>query len=200
MHSEHPSQEERRAARRYLEHDYASQHLTGRASREANLHAQQIDETHPRARDIALTGTARELGQLPKHLRAHQRHTREQAGITIEHAARIRHQYRTQPSEPRDGEPRAPEARPPAAQRVTDAASQAASTTIDLVGTGASAAADSSWGSLIGEMILGGIGLSIAYLLLTHNQGASKLFQGATTVTRAIVSPVIDPLNPKGVQ
>jgi hypothetical protein len=42
------------------------------------------------------------------------------------------------------------------------------------------------------------MGLSLFYLFLTRAAAAGKLFQGFTSITRAVVSPVVDPLNPKG--
>lgn len=67
--------------------------------------------------------------------------------------------------------------------------SRAVSTASDLSG---------GWGDAISTMFLWGIGLSMAYLLLTHAKGPSELVTGATTLVTAIVRPTIDPLNPKG--
>jgi hypothetical protein len=189
--TDQPAQHERDAGRRYLEHDHAANHLTGAPAREANRHARAIDEEHPRARDIALTGTTRELGRLPAHLRRHQLESRRQAGLSDEDVQRIRHDYRTQPLEGRDQRER------PLPER-TSPSSSVSGDVLDALGTGASAVTDSGWGELFGELFLGGILLSIGYLLLTHDTAVSKLFEGATNVTRAIVSPVVDPLNPKG--
>jgi hypothetical protein len=61
------------------------------------------------------------------------------------------------------------------------------------------AAADvGGWGSLFGQFMLWGIGLSIAYLALTKSSAIAKLGLGATNIARAVVSPSLDPLNPKG--
>jgi hypothetical protein len=61
------------------------------------------------------------------------------------------------------------------------------------------AAADvGGWGSLFGQFMLWGIGLSIAYLALTKSTAIAKLGLGATNIARAVVSPSLDPLNPKG--
>jgi hypothetical protein len=196
---EHPAQHERDAARRYLEHDHASEHLSGEPAAEANRNAQAIDEEHPRVRDIALTGTARELGKLPAHLRRHQLAARQRAGISSEDAARIRGEYRSPPAE---SEPESePRARPPARERARAAAGtaagragQAARSTgglVDAVDTG-------GWSDLVGQFFLMGAVLSIFYLFLTRASAASKLWLGATNVVRAVVSPVVDPLNPKG--
>lgn len=191
--TQHPAKHEREAARRYLEHDYTSEHLSGKARDQANRHAQAIDEEHPRARDIALTGTARELGELPAHLRRHQIEARKRAGITAEDAQQIRHEYRRPPAEEEDADtPRT------FRSRATDTARTAAGGAGSLATSAASAATDSSWGSLIGEMILTGMGLSIFYLFLTRARAASELVTGATNVVRAVVSPAVDPLNPKG--
>ncbi len=56
----------------------------------------------------------------------------------------------------------------------------------------------SSWGNLALNLVLGGVVLSIFYLLLTKAKGASGLVTGASHVVRAVVSPTVDPLNPKG--
>lgn len=196
---QYPSAEERSAARRYLEHDYAARKLGGQAGREANQHAQAIDEEHPRARDIALTGTARELGELPKHLREHQRWSRQRAGISPEEARRIRHEYRTrpyrEPEEEPEGQPRRSRARAAAGwawQAAGDAGRNAAGAASGAI----SAAGDSNWSELIADFFLAGMLLSLAYLALTRTRSISSLFLGATNVARAVVSPNVDPLNP----
>ena len=185
----YPEQHERDAARRYLEHSHAAATLKGRPAEHANEHATAIDEEHPRARDIALTGTARELPGLPAHLRRHQRQERELAGITTDEAAEIRRGYRAGPY--REDRTETEGSRPSPARR---AAGHATGHFRDVAG----AAADTSTGELIGEFLMGGMALSIGYLLLTRAAAAGKLFQGATTAVRAVISPVVDPLNPKG--
>jgi hypothetical protein len=180
------TQEERDAARRYLEHDHAAQHLDGEAGEEANRHAEEIDDRHPRARDIALTGTARELGKLPPHLARHQREARQLAGITTEHAARIRNAYR------------APDSDEPRRTALTHAPRRGSSVS-DYGGGLLSAAGDTSWGATITQIFAWGMGLSLAYLLLTRVAAVSKLAEGATNLARTVVSPTIDPLNPRGV-
>ncbi len=207
----HPSPRERDAARRYLEHDHAAQTLRGRPAEEANRQAEEIDERHARARDIALTGTARELGELPPHLRRHQAASRQQAGITTEQAREIRNHYRAHPaedSEPdrepdrRDGTNPRPDRRdgtnprPNRRDQAAGAASTAASYGSDLV----SSAKSTSWGQTIATVFTWGVGLSIAYLLLSGGSAGalSGFSRGVTSLTRAAVSPVIDPLNPHG--
>ncbi|HEX5271320.1 MAG TPA: hypothetical protein VFW33_12560 [Gemmataceae bacterium] len=195
-HIQHPAQHERDAARRYLEHSHAAQHLAGKPRAEAERNAQAIDEEHARARDIALTGTARELGKLPAHLRRHQAEERQRAGITTEQAASIRHEYRSRP----EAEPESPEDAPsrPRRERARAAAGAAASGSGRAAAAAYDAASDTSTGELIGEIFLWGVGLSLFYLLLTRAAAVGKLFEGATNIARAVVSPVVDPLNPKG--
>lgn len=187
---QHPSREEREAARKYLEHDHAAGQLKGAAAREANRHAQELDDKHPRVRDIALTGTERELGQLPKHLRAHQMRSRKQAGISTEHAARIRSGYRTGPQtdpEREGANPRPNRQEPSPVDRATSAGGELVST-----------AAGTSWGEIVVQFFTWGAGLSIALLFLTHIRAATGLAQGAANATRALVSSRVDPLNPAG--
>jgi hypothetical protein len=188
---EYPEPHEREAARRYLEHDYAASHLSGRARREGNRNASEIDEQHPRARDIAMTGTRRELGELPKHLKEHQQQLRRHAGITSEESQRIRHEYRSGPYQ--EDEAEEPE-REPGRRDVAGAAARRGG---ELVASGAGQVADTGWGGLIGQLFLWGMALSIGYLMLTRVAGVSKLWLGATNVARAVVSPVVDPLNPR---
>jgi hypothetical protein len=193
---QHPAQHERDAARRYLEHSHAAQHLSGKPRQEAERNAQAIDEEHGRARDIALTGTARELGKLPAHLRRHQVEERQRAGITTEQAATIRHHYRTHPEaepEPSEGTPPRPRR-----ERAREAAGVAASAGGRAAAAAYDAASDTSTGELIGYAFIGGIVLSLFYLMLTRVAAVGKLFEGATNIARAVVSPVVDPLNPKG--
>ncbi|HWD76926.1 MAG TPA: hypothetical protein VG371_17445 [Solirubrobacteraceae bacterium] len=181
--------DEKTAARKYLVHDHAATTLRGQAGEEANRHAEEIDDRHPRARDIALTGTARELGKLPPHLARHQRQARHLAGISTEQAARIRDEYRApERDDPEPREPRRSSSRSGARSGVVSYGS-------DLVG----AAGDTSWGGTITQMFAWGMGLSLFYLVLTRVAAVSKLAQGATNVVRTVVSPVIDPLNPGGV-
>jgi hypothetical protein len=181
------TQEERDAARKYLVHDHAANTLHGKAGAEANRHAEEIDDRHPRARDIALTGTARELGKLPPHLARHQRQARHLAGISTEQAARIRDEYRA-PEQDAPTRSVVPSSTRRSSRSVTSYGS-------DLVG----AAGDTSWGGTITQMFAWGMGLSLFYLVLTRVAAVSKLAQGATNVVRTVVSPVIDPLNPTGV-
>lgn len=197
----YPEQHERDAARRLLEHEHAAEHLSGAPADEANRNAQAIDEEHPRARDIALTGTSRELGRLPRHLARHQRTMRERAGITTDQAARIRAGYRSGPHT----EPSADDTDRSLSDRVRDRARLAR----EQAGAGvrhtgraleaaSGAAVDTGWGTLAGQAILTALGLSLLYLFLTRAAAAGKIFEGTTNVVRAIVSPVVDPLNPKG--
>jgi hypothetical protein len=208
--AQHPSKEERAAARKYLEHDHAARHLGGEPGRIANRHAQEIDEQHSRARDIAMTGTARELEQLPQDLRAHQRTIRREAGITPERAAGIRKEYRSGPAaeanEPGRSRPtrsptptRAPtrqQRRPP--QRIAAAAGAVTQQATTAAAAGAGVAADSEWGELAVDIFLAGCALSVGYLFLTKPAGTSSLMTGAANVVKVLVSPTIDPLNPKG--
>jgi hypothetical protein len=77
---------------------------------------------------------------------------------------------------------------------VTQAASRAGA----AASSGAGAAADTNAGELILDVFMWGMLLSLAYLALTKANSIAELFKGATTVTRAVISPAIDPLNPKG--
>lgn len=190
----YPEQHERAAARRYLEHSHTAATMRGGPARVANEHAVAIDEEHPRARDIALTGTARELGPLPPHLRRHQREERDRARITTEQAAAIRREYRAGPyHEPDETHPEREPAHPrrERARQVAGGAARHAS-------AAASAAADTSAGELVSDFFLWGAALSVGYLLLTRAAAVGKLFEGATSVARAVISPVVDPLNPRG--
>lgn len=193
-----PAQHERDAARRYLEHSHAAQHLAGKPRQEAERNAQAIDEEHERARDIALTGTARELGKLPAHLRRHQAEERQRAGITTERATEIRQHYRTHPHS--DSEPELSDGTPPRPrrERAREAAGAAAYRGGRAAAAAYDAASDTSTGELIGELFLWGVGLSLFYLVLTRAASVGKLFEGLTNIARAVVSPVVDPLNPKG--
>lgn len=183
-----PTAAEYSAAREYLEHDYTRRNLTGAPAQAAHEHAREIEREHRRAPMIALAGTHHELENPPKHLREHQRRERRARGIDAKRAAEIRR---------RGYEERIPRARG-RREQLSDTAAQTRETAAGLVTSGASAVTDTSWGELIGELFLWGMALSIGYLLLTHNKGVSKLFEGAANVTRAVVSPVVDPLNPKG--
>lgn len=185
--------DERTAARQYLVHDHASVTLKGQAGEEANRHAEEIDDKHPRARDIALTGTARELGKLPPHLARHQRESRQQAGISTEQATRIRNAYRA--PEPPAGHPHTPApapARSPARSSSRRAGGGGSSYGTDLI----SSATSSSWGQTITQMFTWGIGLSIGYVLINKAGAASGLVTGITNFVRNLVSVKVDPLNP----
>ena len=219
------SDEERQAARQYLEHDYAAHHLKGEPARAANENAQQIDEEHERARDIALTGTAQELGKLPPHLRAHQMRSRKQAGITTEHAARIRSEYRgatagpkgntgsrgragsaghgsrsrRAPSTPRAGASRSAPAAPPAPRTVRSSAASAGRTVVSSAGDAVSAAGDTDLGGTVVQMFAWGMGLSLLYLVLRNAGNLGRITTGVAHATRAVVAVNVDPLNPHGV-
>jgi hypothetical protein len=186
--TEYPEPHEREAARKYLEHDYAATHLSGAARREGNRNASEIDEQHPRARDIAMTGTARELGELPKHLKEHQQQLRRHAGITSEESQRIRHEYRSGPYQEEPDEPTPePQSQPRQSRSLMPSAPSLPSVP-DFTG---------GWGSLLLDFFLWGMALSIGYLMITRIGAISKLWLGATNVTRAVISPTVDPLNPR---
>jgi len=207
--ADYPTLEERGAARKYLEHDHAAQTLDGPAGDAAERNASDIDDEHPRAHDIAATGTSRELGELPKHLKAHQATLRAQAGINTEHAARLRAAYRAGPP---DHEPRpegerssTPAVRSSSPRRVARSSSSARRSSTSSVRSAASygsgvldtiAPATSGWGALIAEIFAWGIGLSLLGLLLGKAAGAANITTGVSSTVKAIVSPHIDPLNP----
>jgi hypothetical protein len=65
-----------------------------------------------------------------------------------------------------------------------------------VISNGASSASD--WGSVVMQFVLGGVLLSLGYLLLTKSKGTSALFTGLTNTVKAVVSPTVDPLNPHG--
>lgn len=185
-----PSADEYAAAREYLEHDYTRHHLTGEPAQAAHRHANEIAHEHKRAPMIALAATSHELQRPPRHLREHQRRERRARGIDARQAAAIRrHGYE-------DRVPRRRSTR----EQLSDTVQHAGETTVNLVTSAGGAVADTGWGQLVGELFLWGIALSIGYLLLTGKgpKGVSKLFEGATNVTRAVISPAVDPLNPKG--
>jgi len=48
------------------------------------------------------------------------------------------------------------------------------------------------------DFVLGGLGLSVLLLLLSHPTGAARLWTGATNLVRWIIDPSIDPLRPTG--
>lgn len=186
-----PSDDERRAAREYLEHDYTRRRLTGPPAEEAHRNAEEIRREHPRARQIALAGGHADLGRLPSHLRRHQLRERAAAGITTRRAAELRRRGYPEQETTR---------RRTGRERVEDIGDVARQRGGELAATTYNAAADTSWGDLIGQLFLWGVGLSIGYLLLSGKgpTAISKLFVGATTVTRGVISPAVDPLNPKG--
>jgi len=182
-----PTEQERQAAREWLEHDYARHRLSGEPAHVAHENATQLEQEHPRARDIALTGTEQELGELPAHLRRHQVRRRRATGMDQRQVERIRSSYRQAAPAPRRN--RTPSYSPPPRR---SAPQQVASSAGDVIGW----AGDTGWGSLFLQMVVWGMGLSVAYLLLTHDTAVSKLALGATNTARAVVSPHIDPLNP----
>ncbi len=198
----HPSNKERQAARLYLEHDHLASTMRGASAAAATRHAEELDDKYPRVRDIALTGTARELGELPKHLRVHQLHERKLAGISNEDAAALRTRYRSGPDEEAHGTELEREGENPRPNR-TGAARAAAGSAASAVDAGASSvydsAADTDWGALIIEFFTWGAGLSVGFLLISQVKGTAKLFQGAANLTRAVVVSGVDPLNPRGV-
>lgn len=59
--------------------------------------------------------------------------------------------------------------------------------------------ASGGWGTTIGDAFVWAAGLSIFYLLITKAAAAGKFALGVTNIARAIVSPHVDPLNPKGI-
>ncbi len=56
--------------------------------------------------------------------------------------------------------------------------------------------ATGSWGSDLWDWALGGVGLSLFFLVLTKPAGLSKLFTGASNVLSWVINPTIDPLRP----
>ncbi|MGI8412657.1 MAG: hypothetical protein ACR2QA_09220 [Solirubrobacteraceae bacterium] len=196
--SDYPTEEERRQGRRYLEYDHAARIGKGGMRDAANRHAQEIDEEHPRARDIAMTGTKRELGELPGALKAHQARIRKEAGVDTDMAGKIRHGYRTTPPE---GEEEHPQPQPESkgagrSGRASSAASSAGQSVLDAGGGLLDSAGSTSLGQLATETMAWGIGLSLLFLLLNRAGSLARLPAGAVAVTRAITSSAVDPLNP----
>ena len=56
--------------------------------------------------------------------------------------------------------------------------------------------ASGSWAGDIWDWILGGVGLSLFFLVLSHPTGLTNLMTGGTNAIRWIVDPTIDPLRP----
>lgn len=197
--ADYPTLEERGAARKYLEHDHAAQTLDGPAGDAAERNASDIDEEYPRAFDIAATGTARELGEIPKHLKAHQQTLRRQAGINAEQAARLRAAYRAGPP---DLEPDPQPQRQSAARRSAPARRSSSSNPVRSAASYGSGVLDTiapatkGWGSLIAEVFAWGIGLSLLAAVLNRAAGVAPAVDSVAKGVRAIVSPHIDPLNP----
>lgn len=102
---------------------------------------------------------------------------------------------RRSPRGPAVARPRATPARAAAPARAVQQVAGYADRGTQLV-TGDTA---SSWGSLALDIFLGGIVLSLAFLLITHAKGPSELFSGGAKLVSSVVSPHIDPLNPTGV-
>lgn len=197
MSDAYPTEEERRQGRRYLEYDHASRIGKGGMRDAANRHAQEIDEEHPRARDIAMTGTKRELGELPNSLKAHQARIRREAGVDTDMAGKIRHGYRTTPPEGEEEHPHPePEAKSGRSARASSSASSAGQSVLDAGGGLLGSAGDTSLGQLVTETMTWGIGLSLFFLLLGRAGSLARLPAGAVAVTRAITSSSVDPLNP----
>lgn len=123
-----------------------------------------------------------------RHLEEHFPGVKDQAREVTEPPATSRTASRNlRPPAPKPSPAPRPRRRRPPAQR----ARQVVSAAYD-------AASDTTAGELVGQFVLGGLVLSIFYLFLTRAAAAGKLFQGATSVVRAVVSPVVDPLNPRG--
>lgn len=78
---------------------------------------------------------------------------------------------------------------PRSAGRTARRASQA----MGDIGTGG------GWSTTIGDAFVWAAGLSIFYLVITKAAATGKLALGASNVVRALVSPHVDPLNPKGI-
>lgn len=189
------SGEERQAARDYLEHDYTRHRLSGEPAYIAHENARELENRYPGIRERALAATADELGNLPAHLRRHQMRTRRSTGIDSKRAERIRRGYRKEPRPPSERQGANPRPNSPA----RTSPSSAGRTVRRYASSAWDAGTGSSWGQLIVQVFTWGMALSIGYLLLTHNKGASKLAEGASNVTRALVSTRIDPLNPSGI-
>lgn len=56
--------------------------------------------------------------------------------------------------------------------------------------------ATGSWGSTVWAGVLGAVGLSLLYLVLTKPTGVSRLSTGVTNALSWIINPTIDPLRP----
>ncbi len=188
---------DRKAARQYLELDYARHSLAGEPAQAAHRQAEEIAAKHEHAQDLALVGTAQDLGEIPKHLRIHQARERKKAGIDKEHAARIRATYRqpAAPTRPRSSSPSSSPA-PRPSRTPASPVRRARSAGGRLAGfTGAS---DAGAGATLLTALGWGIGLSILYVALVHAERLSTITNGAVRATRAIVAVNVDPLNPHG--
>ena len=96
-------------------------------------------------------------------------------------------------------ESKPPAAKPPATPRARRQPARSSGSPARRAAAAVSSIGDTGgWADAIGDMFVWGMALSIFYLLLTKAAAAGKLFEGAATVVRAVVSPVVDPLNPRG--
>jgi hypothetical protein len=78
------------------------------------------------------------------------------------------------------------------------AASRAARSTVRNVGKSLSVVNDATggWGDDVWMFILGGVGLSLLFLVLTKPKGLENLMRGGSNIARWVIDPQIDPLRP----
>ncbi|MFL5910767.1 MAG: hypothetical protein ACJ768_09405 [Gaiellaceae bacterium] len=187
------------AGRAYLELRHELDHPDTPQGRrtEAKAAMNKLETTWPDAAHHAATASEDQLGGLPAHLKRTRDEHRRQRGVTAQSARQAR-QRTSHPSRP--------------AASTRPASRRSSSTGRRRSRSGPDAGDVAEWAApgavdlgALGWQVFGwGVGLSMAYLLLTNSERAPRgqsavelVARGAAHTVDALVSPLTDPLTPR---
>jgi hypothetical protein len=195
------------AARAYLElkHDLDDPGTTHGRRIEAKAAMNKLERVFPEAGEHAANASDDDLGGLPTHLKRTRDQHRSERGVSAKQAANARRRSRRGPAvaapKSATGHGAAPgkaSARRGPSPRTVRAARRRASSAADYV-----APAAVSYSQLAFQVFGWGIGLSLAYLLLSNTERSPRgrsavelIAKGMGNTVATLVSPLADPLSP----
>jgi hypothetical protein len=188
------------AARAWLElhHELNSPGIAPGRRTEAKAAMNKLEGVFPEAPAHAATASEDQLGGLPPHLKRTRDAHRRAHGVTAQSARQARQRRgRHTPAAPARKPARPASSRAPS--RRARAARSTASGVVDWAAPGAVDLAGFGW-----QVFGWGVGLSMAYLLLTNAERAPRgrsalelVARGASHTVNALVQPLTDPLSPR---
>jgi hypothetical protein len=193
------------AARAHLElqHELEQPGLSTGRRTEAKAAMNKLHRVFPDAPKHAATASDDDLGGLSPALKRTRDAHRQRLGVNAQQAANARRRQRSSSVPPRPAQSTRPAPRPRSSSRSPRRGGGVRRGASDFAQFAAPAAV--SWGQFAWQAFGWGVGLSLAYLLLTNSERAPRgqsavelISKGAQHTMAALVNPLTDPLSPRG--